>query len=454
MFPDNFNRISGPDASTCASCHSLPRLGGASDNAANVFTLADRLDFATFDGGEGDDFQSLTLRMSGNERNSLGLFGAGYIEMLAREMTEDLQVIRDAAINESRNSGLEVTKELLSKGVFFGSITARPNGTLEVSKVEGVDADLVIKPFQQKGVVVSIREFVVKAMNTHFGMQASERFRDGVDADRDGVVDELTRGDITAAVLYVATLGPPGRVMPTHSNAMAAVMRGEWLFQEIGCAVCHRPVMRLENPIFTEPNPFNPPGKLQLSDVSSAYGFDLTKDMLGPALELESDGSVLVPAFTDLKRHDMGDMLDDDLLVHDGVPTNVFLTRKLWGVASEPPFLHNGRATLLSEAIVYHGGEAEVARKNFEALADTDQDAIVEFLKTFQVLPEDSNGLVSYGGTEGTTFYEPDTVEGAVIRHGASMNVVLKSLIGGIAAGLSLLVIAGVAFGLRKRSSI
>ena len=48
-FPDNFNRISGPDANSCLGCHNQPRAGGAADNAANVFVLADRLHFVNFD---------------------------------------------------------------------------------------------------------------------------------------------------------------------------------------------------------------------------------------------------------------------------------------------------------------------------------------------------------------------------------------------------------------------
>ena len=101
-FPDNFNRISGPDSNTCFACHSLPRLGGGGDNVTNVFIGADRLDFVNFDGGEGDDFETLTLRRVGNERNSVSVFGSGLIELLAREMTADLQSIRDTAVREAR----------------------------------------------------------------------------------------------------------------------------------------------------------------------------------------------------------------------------------------------------------------------------------------------------------------------------------------------------------------
>jgi CxxC motif-containing protein (DUF1111 family) len=100
----------------------------------------------------------------------------------------------------------------------------------------------------------------------------------------------------------------------------------------------------------------------------------------------------MVPAFTDLKRHDMGEPLDTDMMMQGVIPTEQWLTRKLWGTASEPPFLHHGRATLISEAIIYHGGEAQASRDAFAQLSSDDRAAIVEFLKTLQVLPEGSPG--------------------------------------------------------------
>ena len=111
-------------------------------------------------------------------------------------------------------------------------------------------------------------------------------------------------------------------------------------------------------------------------------------------MKREADGSVMVPAFTDLKRHDMGDTLDTDLLDHDGVPTDQWLPRKLWGFANEPPYLHHGRALLISEAIMAHGGEGQASRDGFEALSLNDQAAVIEFLKTLQILPEGSADLM------------------------------------------------------------
>ena len=125
VFPDNFNRISGPDANSCSSCHGVPRIGGGGDNATNVFVLADRLAFVNFDGSEGDGMKSQTLKTVGNERTSLGLFGSGVIELLAREMTSDLHAIRDQARREASKSGGEVTMELWSLGTDYSLVRVR-----------------------------------------------------------------------------------------------------------------------------------------------------------------------------------------------------------------------------------------------------------------------------------------------------------------------------------------
>ena len=393
FFPDNFNRISGPDANACSSCHGVPRIGGGGDNATNVFVLADRLAFVNFDGREGDGLEAQTLKTVGNERTSLGLFGSGVIELLAREMTSDLHEVRDEARREAANSGSEVTRELSSKGIGFGRITARPDGTISMDELEGVDTDLIVRPFMQKGTIVSLREFAVKAMNQHFGMQASERFGDAVDHDADGMADEVSRGDITALVMFQATLPAPVRVESANRDARDAAARGEALFSSIGCAACHVPELPLESAVFSEPNPFNPSGKLQVNDVDSPYEVDLVSLERLTDFRRNEDGHIMVPVFTDLKRHDMGDVLNNEALKEEGVPTGEWLTRKLWGFASEPPFLHHGRATLMSEAILAHGGEAIESRESFASLATEDQAAVIEFLKTLQLPPEDADGL-------------------------------------------------------------
>ena len=91
----------------------------------------------------------------------------------------------------------------------------------------------------------------------------------------------------------------------------------------------------------------------------------------------------------------MGEFLNNEAIEQDFqrrtpplekfIPTKLWMTRKLWGFASEPPFLHHGRATLISEAIMAHGGEAEAARRAFEDLSDYEQASVVEFLQTLRI---------------------------------------------------------------------
>ncbi len=389
-----FIRTSGPDSTSCADCHHQPAIGGAGGFVANVFALAQVLDPVT---------DSVSAEFS-NERNTLGMNGSGAIEMLAREMTVDLQALRQLAVSKARQFGGDYAVSLVTKGVNFGQLIAHTDGSVDTSKVEGVDPDLIIKPFHQKGVVNSVRVFTVNAYNHHHGMQAVERFGVGQkdsrgniittnDFDEDGVPDELTVGDITAATIFQVAMNIPGRVIPSDPARRAAARSGESLFDEIGCAECHRPALSLESSLFSEPNPFNPPGNLRPQDVGRPIVFDLTRDIPSPRLERseKKDRAAVVRAYTDLKRHVICDEIDpffcNERIVQNGAPTNQFITRKLWDVGATAPYGHRGDLTTITEAILHHAGEARPQRERFATLSKESQNEIVEFLKQLQVLP-------------------------------------------------------------------
>src|SRR6202044_1512046 len=57
-------------------------------------------------------------------------------------------------------------------GIHFGTITARPDGSLDTSAVVGVDSDLRVRPFAHNGETISMREFISDALNNELGMQA------------------------------------------------------------------------------------------------------------------------------------------------------------------------------------------------------------------------------------------------------------------------------------------
>lgn len=71
-----------------------------------------------------------------------------------------------------------------------------------------------------------------------------------------------------------------------------------------------------------------------------------------------------------------------------------FITRKLWGIANEPPFFHHGQFTTMRQSIEAHHGEAEDSLQGWLALSDFERDAVIEFLRTLQILPEGTRWLV------------------------------------------------------------
>lgn len=446
VFPRNSNRISGPEAQSCAACHNLPRAGGGGDRVGDVFVMAQRFDFATFDhadsiptrGAMDEEGNFPTLQNIADERKTIGMFGSGYIEMLARQMTADLETICDRMPPGASAS-------LASKGVSFGVISRKSDGTWDTSRVKGISAlslatsgandppSMIIRPFAQASNVISLRQFTNNALNQHHGMQSEERFGLDVDADGDGIVNEITTADVTALTLFQATLPPPGQVIPNDPAVEQAVSRGQQIFSAIGCASCHIPALPLtstttraqsaaNNPelqgkpgwIYSEPSPYNPSGNLQpgpadYPNTAPPIRVDLTSDALpGPRLKPVNSpmGEVVwVPAYTDMKLHDLcagPDDPDRELLDQNQTAGSAaffagncfFLTRHLWGLYNSGPFMHNGLFSTMREAIEHHNGEALASHRAFDALDASGQDDLIEFLKSLQVLPPDAKSLV------------------------------------------------------------
>jgi len=394
-------RTSAPDSDSCAGCHASPEPGGAGDFVANVFVLAQVLDPVT---------QSVSPTRS-NSRNTLGMHGAGPIEMLTREMTADLQ---------SQAAGLpDGSHTLTTKGVDFDIEKA---GGIVV-QADGIDTDLIVKPFHQAGKVISLREFTDNAMNHHHGMQAEERFdlnpAKGFDPDydADGVERELTIGDLTAISIWQAQLSTPTQVMPKGKKARKMVKAGKQVFGDIGCTSCHVPEMVLNTRDFVEPDPRNPAGTCSgAADGCPDYSFDMTETGDEPRLEKGKNGTAIVNAYTDLKRHNLCDdagpgairwfcneQLAQGRADQDGKPgAEFFLTRKLWDVGNTAPYGHRGDVTTITEAILLHGGEGRASRDAFEASSLDDQKSLVTFLKTLQIVPQGSDDGKGSKGSKGS----------------------------------------------------
>jgi hypothetical protein len=375
-----FTRTSGPDSNSCSGCHNDPIVGGSGDFVTDVFVS---------EGFESAQFDSVDPSFS-SERHTISLTGSGLVELLAREMTADLQTIRADAVAKARASGADVRADLVSKGVRFGFITAHPDGVVDLDSVEGIDADLILRPFSRKGVFTSIRQFTINALNIHHGMEAMERF--GVrwtgshDFAEGGVPDAITDGDVSALVAFQATLAPPTVKADLPEDWRLAAAAGAKQFDSIGCSSCHIPALPLKSLSFTDPAPYDMAGTLRAGEVAKPIVIDLAQQPFAQTLLKNVKGEWLVPLYSDLKRHlvvdSQVDALGNELQAQRFVERDVFLTPRLWGVGSTAPYGHRGDFRMLDEIIAAHGGDARFARDAYLALGKPERDTIVAFLRS------------------------------------------------------------------------
>ena len=190
--------------------------------------------------------------------------------------------------------------------------------------------------FGWKAQVPSIEEFVRDAVTTELGMTLPwvEGLTYGRIHDNDAVPDpELTLEDADTLAFYLRKLGPPPRADAQGPEAV----RGEQVFEEVGCAKCHVPALQ------------------------------------GPAGP--------VPLYSDLLLHTI---LEEGALGIEEFSAGMreFRTAPLWGLSQTAPYFHDGRADTVAEAIASHDGEAQATRKAYEALSAEDQAALLAFLET------------------------------------------------------------------------
>lgn len=397
------HRITGPNGDSCVGCHSLPTADGAGEVFANTIRIDPNRE------------QNGTI-----ERQTPHMFGIGAQQLLAEEMTTDLQALRDAAVETSCSTGSRETISLESKGVDFGSIRVSCD-RINYRGLDGVDPSLIVKPFEWKGLTATVRDFARGAAHQELGMQAEELVGDD-DADFDGVTNELTVGDITALTVYAAAQPRPvtklelnqvidqlteeiveEQGLPLSQAEIDSINRGEQAFEAANCTACHKSSLIIESPIFSEPSlhadfrddEFPAGSEVRVPQV--ALQFDITTDMpnnpevlpSGQTLgnfEADENGGAIVRLYADLKRHEMGAALAEEIDEGNVGSNSMFMTEALWGVGATPPYLHDGRATTLVEAIAYHGGDAQESKEAFLAQSVDDQKDLIAFLENLVMI--------------------------------------------------------------------
>jgi mono/diheme cytochrome c family protein len=350
-------RRGGPDAYGCHDCHRRGGPAGAGDAADNAYLEGD---------GE--------TPASALERNAPSLTGAGLVELCAREMTAELARRRDALVREARRLGRRLTTPLEAKGVSFGRLGAGPDGTLDAGSVEGVDHDLVIKPFGWKGHAATLRDVVEDELALHHGMQSdalvasgsAERIGHfgGLDPDGDGVTGEIGEGQVSVLTLFVAMQEVPEIGMPRASDDVQRWSEGKRMFEKLGCAGCHVASLPLDATVYELPS----------RTGGAPVRVDLALAGADPRIARPREGGPYrLHLYSDLKRHDMGPALAEPR-PYRGVDGRLFLTPRLWGLARSRPYLHDARAPTFEDAILAHGGEGQSARDAYAAL-DRDERA-------------------------------------------------------------------------------
>ncbi len=375
----SFSRIAGPDANSCLDCHNQPRIGGGSGVAGNVFVGTHFTNPVT---------QSINPAIT-NERGSVSLFGIGLVEILAREITNDLQAIKADTLDQAYYKRKSVTAALISKGIHYGHVTAFPDGTYSAKDVQGLDPDLVVRPFGAKGVAASIREFSNFALNQHHGIQPVERFgwqRTGsADFDADGVMEEFSPSELSALTLFQAALDWPSI---DDTADLGRVSAGRAAFEQAQCTSCHRLAVPIDTAVFSEPNPYNRSGTALPEHFSGKINLSMTPRP-NSVFYRDDAGRLVVDLFSDLKRHSICDenkpYFCNEEVPQDFVALEDFVTPRVWDAGTSAPYGHRGHLTTISEAIYHHGGAARVSREAFYAMSEAEKANLVYFLLSYGV---------------------------------------------------------------------
>lgn len=172
----------------------------------------------------------------------------------------------------------------------------------------------------------------------------------GVDcgAIPNGGTPEITDDTFDRVVLYSRALAVPIR----RKYDDPAVLRGKQLFNDINCAACHKPKMQTGSSYF-----------------------------------ITGYANQTIRPYTDLLLHDMGEGLADNAPDYLASGSE-WRTPPLWGIGlvqtvnGHTNFMHDGRARNLTEAILWHGGEGQVAKDKFKKLSAAEREDLLTFLNS------------------------------------------------------------------------
>ena len=280
-----------------------------------------------------------------SQRNPTALFGLGLIEAIPDEAVVEMEKRQE--------------KELQWRK---GRISRLKDGR--------------IGRFGWKGQIASVEDFVMNACAVEVGLevpghqqamtpQAPKYRATGLD---------LTSDECAALVAYVKSLPRPVERRPSGAAEAKVLDAGRKAFATVGCAQCHTPDLGKVQGIYSDLLLHDLGG--EMGDVGS-YGVDSFDD--------ESEDSENPPAAANVANVKGSGPVAPR--IGRGATRDEWRTPPLWGFRDSGPYLHDGRAQTLEEAVAMHGGNGETAAQAFFALSPTERHQVEAFLKSLVAPP-------------------------------------------------------------------
>ena len=222
--------------------------------------------------------------------------------------------------------------------------------------------------FGWKGQMASLDDFVLNACAVELGLEVPEHAQvpDPLAPEAKAKGLDLTASECAALTAYVASLPAPVERAPAGEQETARIARGRDLFASTGCATCHSPA---------------------LGEVKGIYSDLLLHDM-GPSLGDSGAYGVNVPDSSDEVQPSALPLVVDATPPNGGREAIVGAKRQewrtppLWGLRDSGPYLHDGRAATLEQAIALHGGEGQKTTQRFFTLSRDERSQLMTFLKS------------------------------------------------------------------------
>jgi hypothetical protein len=212
------------------------------------------------------------------------------------------------------------------------------------------------------------------------------------DPDGDGYCDEITEGDLDVVEWYLLNHPAPARGPRTPD-----VAKGEALFHQIGCAICHVPDWHLQahNPTATDYTQ-RYDGDRRFFELEVAYNdkhdrlegrLRYLADQMGKRWIPRRGAHTVHGIYSDFKYHDVGPEFYQ--MQFDGTVVRQWRTTPLWGVGTTAPYGHDGASLDLHAVIRRHGGEASAAQQAYLRLNSEERRQVLAFLQNLVLYQTD-----------------------------------------------------------------